>query len=58
MKSRILEIAELVEYLADYRNTDTKKANVVKLAISDNLITIDEGIDLIVEYTKLYKKNK
>ena len=55
-RNHILEIADVIEFLLNSKNDDRSKAGVVKLAVDDDLLTADEGIDLIVKYTSLYTK--
>lgn len=51
MESKIIRIAHLVEFLMDESLPAKAKAIEVKRAIAENIITEDEGLDLIIEYT-------
>lgn len=49
-KSNILEIAELIISLNGWKLNTKEKAEAVRLAVENGLITADEGLDLIIEF--------
>lgn len=52
MTSRILEIAELVEYIARTDISNEDKKNEIKNVQHNGTITLDEALDLLCEYVK------
>lgn len=48
---KIIEIAHLVEFLMLKDVSNSEKASAVKMARTDGIITDDEALDLIIEYT-------
>jgi len=48
--SKIIEIANLIEYILNPNNPREEKVAQLKLARNDGLISEDDAIDLVCEY--------
>ena len=51
-KPSILKLAELIQYLACETISAHDKATAVREACEDDILSYDEGLDLIIEFTK------
>ena len=49
-KSRILRIVDLIHQLEYDHFADETKLDVIKYYISEGVISIDEGVELVIDY--------
>ena len=51
MESKIIRLAWLVEYISDPKRTAAEIASAIRADIDNGIITEEEGLELVLEYT-------